>query len=411
MSTTSEEEEAANTASGTGGRGRPNAYFADQTEGVFGSNYRAVPAPGRGGAASVKPEDTLGDLEHCWCGQPAGHSWPGKAQHAPHPKGNATMSAITKSMLKGYHVVLQEFIIAAVNEFGLSYRIRDASVVLFPLDGSKPTVVWQKVDEQQIHKLVSWWRAHVEPHLPEGMAPISITTPDRKAARAARKAANPQPAPLSDAELEAAAAKLAARLAGPEHEAPKAKPEPKTEPVKVEVPKPAPPKSVPAKVEVVEEPVADVADLGEQEWYPYTPNRGEVSDYILTNGEKRFRCSPCAAEGKVFESHDSRGIAGHFTLVHNEETRTKAFAPDTRARAGETLKRVHRDKKIEEGVLAIAAAIGLKMDDSAETAKLQARIDSLTKQLDAANAELAKMKAAADDATARLALIKESLTA
>jgi hypothetical protein len=29
---------------------------------------------------------TLGWLGGCWCGQPQGHDWPGRAEGAPHPR-------------------------------------------------------------------------------------------------------------------------------------------------------------------------------------------------------------------------------------------------------------------------------------------------------------------------------------
>jgi hypothetical protein len=41
--------------------------------------------PGPGNPAWVGPNDTLGFLGGCWCGQHYGHDWPGKADGAPHP--------------------------------------------------------------------------------------------------------------------------------------------------------------------------------------------------------------------------------------------------------------------------------------------------------------------------------------
>lgn len=38
-----------------------------------------------GGSASVGAMDTLGYLGGCWCGQPHGHDWEGKAEGAAHP--------------------------------------------------------------------------------------------------------------------------------------------------------------------------------------------------------------------------------------------------------------------------------------------------------------------------------------
>lgn len=38
-----------------------------------------------GGVAHVGPTDTIA-MDGCWCGEPNGHDWPGKAEGAPHPR-------------------------------------------------------------------------------------------------------------------------------------------------------------------------------------------------------------------------------------------------------------------------------------------------------------------------------------
>lgn len=43
-----------------------------------------------GGSASVSWRDTIGATDRCWCGHPAGHDWPGRAQGVPHPREAAS---------------------------------------------------------------------------------------------------------------------------------------------------------------------------------------------------------------------------------------------------------------------------------------------------------------------------------
>lgn len=34
----------------------------------------------------VGPHEGLGAVDLCWCGEPSGHDWPGKAEGLPHPR-------------------------------------------------------------------------------------------------------------------------------------------------------------------------------------------------------------------------------------------------------------------------------------------------------------------------------------
>lgn len=48
------------------------------------ANSQAAKRVPRGGAKQDLP--LLGHLGGCWCGEPSGHDWPGRAQGAPHPR-------------------------------------------------------------------------------------------------------------------------------------------------------------------------------------------------------------------------------------------------------------------------------------------------------------------------------------
>lgn len=78
-----EEETVTRQGSSTWGAGWHAGHGDSDT---YGGAYRGVrPAP-HGGAATVKPDDTHGSIDLCWCGLPFDHDWKGKKGGAPHPK-------------------------------------------------------------------------------------------------------------------------------------------------------------------------------------------------------------------------------------------------------------------------------------------------------------------------------------
>lgn len=56
----------------------------DDMPGPWNGESRVALWPRRHTPAPTLP--TLGELGHCWCGEPHNHDWPGKADGAPHPR-------------------------------------------------------------------------------------------------------------------------------------------------------------------------------------------------------------------------------------------------------------------------------------------------------------------------------------
>lgn len=362
MTEMEEEEEAAP-------RGRPNAYFADKDRTGYDGAYRAVPSV-HGGQATVRPEETKGDFEHCWCGQQVDHDWPGKAGGAPHPKRGTDMhEKVSRNHLRGYHSTLQEFVIKAVNDYGLRVRFKANSLLLYPPDGSDPRSVYKRNTDRQLAGLGDWWRKHCAPSFKE--EEVKEVTPE-------------------------AVAKLAEKVNSPEH------------PVVVKVEETAIPevkkKFIPPLDRDVAKAIEDGARAADEyerarqiedgEWYRHVLVTGELSDYILTDGTN-FKCAVC---GEVRDS--SRGVSGHHQHIHGG-AKARTHTPEARAKAEETKRRRRAENRLREAfeTLAEAAGVTIEGDD-----KLAAEVEKL-------RAENEKLRKERDEAKTRLALIRESLTA
>lgn len=67
-------------------RHRALAEIEDQPDTPW-NPHRAYPRRGGTCAPGTGPDDhPIGQYRTCWCGQPMGHDWPGKADKAPHPQ-------------------------------------------------------------------------------------------------------------------------------------------------------------------------------------------------------------------------------------------------------------------------------------------------------------------------------------
>jgi hypothetical protein len=74
----------------TGRTWRPSLDDYDLVGSVDPDNYqqgsgRRVWPPHRSTAPTITSADVI-SAGGCWCGQPYGHDWPGKADGAPHPR-------------------------------------------------------------------------------------------------------------------------------------------------------------------------------------------------------------------------------------------------------------------------------------------------------------------------------------
>lgn len=363
--------------------GKPNAYWArvkeqqdrethaDQDN--FTGSYRGVPTP-HPGAQAVRPDDTIGQEDLCWCGQPLGHDWPGKPR-APHPvEGDMATPTLNRRDLRAYHARLQDFIIQCVNDDGLRYRTGKNSTILYPPDGSQPMSVYARNSDRQVATLHKWYLDHVYPHLPKEEGQV-------------------------DANRIAALAK--------------AKNDPKEHPVEEKKEEPQPePEPVPVA------PTLHTGPVDPDRWVPYVNDAGQTDEYIETNGPL-IRCRLCLGTDHPLLSENKRSIGGHKRMHHGD--RSTIHGPEARARAGDTVRYNHVRERMVEVLVPLLESVGWKPEPEEDPVKikellsekrvLQGEITRLQKELQAKENQLTEVNERADDAEARLALMREALRA
>jgi len=366
---TQPEEEENGTGGSTKQGGRPNAFWArvreEQIESeekgdTYGGAYRGVPAPKRGGQQTVKPDDTIGAVTRCWCGQPVNHDWPGKAGGAKHPKMNGdtmpnTATGLDRRDLRAWSRVLQDFILHCVNGKGLKYRVTNNSLILYPKDGTTPMTIAARNSDRQIRQLERWYKEHVEE--PE-----------------------PEKAEVTDADLQ----KLIEAKTDPIEHPTKQQPQYQEEPAKPE-------EYLPPVVETHAETVS--TNQTDAVWKAYQYQDGNESTHIITDGTN-LRCIICDNEGREYTITEPRSIGGHNRMWHTDSSTLRT--PEARQKAAAT-----RRRKIMEGSN-VVKAIDLLIEASGYNPNpADDRIEELETALAAANKR-------ADDAEAKLALIREA---
>lgn len=373
---------------GTTTRGRPNAYFAkikqeqeeeleEQERGdTYNSAFRGVRPPPHGGVAHVRPGQVLGTEDLCWCGQPAGHDWPGKRVGARHPKveensmptETGTMPNLDRKDLRAFHRRLQDFIITCVNGDGIRYRTTKNSVILYPPDGTTPMSVYARNTDRQLRQLQRWYLEHVYVESEEDKV-------DKVALTMLAKAKNdPVEHPAKDKEPEA------------------------------------------VSTDTDDEPVEST----NEDWKPWVRSDHTVSDTYEVNADGQIRCRLCLAEGKTVIL-EPRSTGGHIRMHHTDTS--DMHSPEARAKANATLReRKTRNAAIHQAIDLLASVSGYKQVDTTE---LENRIGELEKQLfnaqealaaaESGNADLVavteRAEAAekrAEEAEAKLALIREA---
>ncbi len=385
---------------GTTTHGKPNAYWAkvreEQIEEESGDTYsgafRGVKPPPHGGAASVRPANTLGADELCWCGQPLGHDWPGKRTGARHPKTNGdTMPSTTgleRRDLRAYDKVLQDFILHCVGPQNLRYRLAKNSVILYPPDGTAPVSVYARNSDRQVRQLERWFNEHV--------VDVTVDT----SVKIIKEADVTTEVEVTPEQLAA----LAAAKNGPEHKPTPPKRVPRSEQPIRDIEDVALPEPVHQVVETAPEPVS-----ANGEWAPHIRKDEGPSPNIITNGTE-FRCTICDAEGREYVIAGGASIGGHNRIYHTDTT--SLHGPDAKARAVETRRRnVAITRQTSQAIDLLIEATGYV------PSKYEERIEDLEAQLAAAAsgekvAELEQKLAAAtqraDEAEAKLALIREA---
>jgi hypothetical protein len=353
------------------GHGRPNAFWAKVREeqnlaregDQFGGAYRGVkPAP-HGGTATVKPEDTLGAQDLCWCGQPAGHSWPGKTTGARHPQMGDAMSSTATGLdrrdLRAYDKTLQDFVLHCVNTLGIRYRANQNSILLFPPDGTSPMSVFARNSQKQLRPLEKWFTEHVAP---------SFETEEKVDEEDLKKLAAAKNHPVEHPKVET----KKAEPAKPEEYLPPREDEDTPRGKSYEIPTALP---------------------GNTEWVPWVRGDGTTDDIIETNGEQ-MRCRLCAGTDHEYLQAASRSIGGHKRIYHTDTS--DMHSPEAREKATQTKRqRVMANSQVIQAIDLLMNASGYNPNPDTE------RIEELETQLAAAIQR-------AEELEAKLALIREA---
>lgn len=417
--------------------GRPNAYWARQREELihevedemrhgdpdtFTSGYRAVRRRGRGGAAYVKPEDTIGDAALCWCGLPFDHDWPGRASGRKHPKESEmpTSTDIRRADLRAYNADLQEVILEAVNTYGCKWRNANNSVLIYPPDGSRPISIYARNSERQVKSARAWFVSHVlmldedgtpqNPLIKDG----TIVLDDFERRIKAREQAE-----VVDEEV---VRKLAEEVNSPEHTPPpkKEKEDPhgweatRRQKKKRPAPPPQPKAPEPAAEEgSVSEPSSqskarDVA-VG---WRPHV-HKGRESRYFesrpLPDGGYEYRCIACREDGTEWVSTNARSLGGHARVNHTDTT--NLYSKEAREKATETLRSTRRHEARVELLNALADEFGIEIgsaEQDQEITDLRKQVDDLKAERTDLQNRVTEANKRAEDVEAKLTLIREA---
>jgi hypothetical protein len=363
--TEQEDEEVART-------GRPNAYWAkvraeqgEQSDTYTGS-FRGVPTP-HAGHRTVHASDTKGDMAHCWCGEPVGHDWPGKASGLAHPKEGTVSTMVELNLrrndLRGYHRDLQEVILQAVNTYSLKFRQTKNGIMLYPPRGSsaQPLRINERNSDRQV-KVARTWLLHNAIGLTDDFEPVSPLVAD--------------PQVIAD-DLMRRGMEMHARD--------------ESEPLP-------------------EERVVEEQSEGESIWLPHVYTSGEVSDRFETNG-KQWRCRECLGTDHEYVSDHTRGLAGHQRTCHDE---TRSLYSETAIATRVETGRFNRiTSKVGDAIELLAEAIGYQ-GDRERIAELEEQVDMLHARVAELEAECEESAAAivrAEEAETRLALLREALEA
>ena len=351
------------------GAGRPNAYWAmvrsqhDSDPDNFGGSFRGVRSAPHGGAATVRPNDTIGADDRCWCGEPLDHMWPGRTVGAKHPRKEAmkTMTAhVDRRDLRAYHRSVQDFLLHCINTNQLRFRISKNSVILYPPDGSTPMTVNARNSDRQMRQLTKWFVDHVAEEEPAQAEAEPIEKKIEQLAEVTNDPVeHPRRKPVEDVAVE--------------------QPEADTE---------AEPPVAP------EEPAAEPAE----EWRPYMRKEGGESPNIETNGTL-YRCKWCLGTDHEFTTEMRRAIGGHNRVRHTDAEET-LWSTAARAKAQESRREGRMKEAVAAAISDLQKAIGQPTSTDRVT-DLEQQVADLTLQLAGANKR-------ADDAEAKLALIREA---
>lgn len=323
------------------------SWLERQEEEAGDNRIQPVRTLKRGGAQYVYPSQTIGDLDHCWCGEAVDHDWEGKAQGAPHPHEHEGMTQVVvvqnetepseerridRKNLRGYHGTLKDFITQCVNVDHVRYRLGRTETILYPPDDSRAISVFARNNDSQMRSLRQWYAVHVEP--------------------------------FKEVNMTEAVQNLA---------------ESKNDPVE-HPPKPEP------------------AESRDPEWRPYVTDEDVPVPNFETNGTL-VRCTICLGTENEYVSDKRTGIGGHNRMLHRD--RSNLYTPEAQAKALDTRRFNRLRDQVVEAQRILAVALGSPIADPKQVSAMLAEMEQLRQ-------EARDAKARADDAEARLALLNEA---
>lgn len=299
---------------------------------------------------------TLGVFD-CWCQgdictiDSTGQWWPGKEQGFPHPREKDEMSTeilerVDRSDVKLFGKVIQDLLLALVNECGIRYRMLDgkASMLLYPPDGvSRPFKISSARPER--HQLGFLHSKFIDRY--------DIEMPKKEKAEVGE--------PTTTFSAPAPAAPAQPRPAAPPAGSPFVQP---------------------TTTKVAEHPVETVAEPEAVTWEPYLGSRKEGDTGFDTDG-KRFRCRPCFTEGKEVIFERTNQLAGHKATAHNGAL----WGKDSINKRVATAKENRRREAVEQHLRRMAHVMEIDWPSDRDIMKMRSTIERLEGQVASLTAE------------------------
>jgi hypothetical protein len=277
--------------------------------------------------------------------------------------GATSQQRIERRQLRAYNDDLVDVIVEAVNGYHAKYRMQKNGIVLFPPDGTNGITLNARASARQVKSARLWFLRHCVGVNEEGAATNPLVA-DPEVLREDHDIRVDQMVKENRAEGREALEKL-------KHEEIQTPQVQSTEP----------------------EPIAWPGDGKQHEpWVPYVGSDGEESGFYETDGTI-IRCQVCLGTDSAYETNNARGLGGHIRTRHRDTT--SLHSPEARAKATES-KRLNRvTREVQESIERLSKVINYTLPVD------QTKVEAL-------QAENAALRKRAEDAEAKLALIREA---
>lgn len=352
--------------------------------------------PVRGGVANVSARDTIG-VSFCWCEgkgcwinlKTGLQEWPGIENGLAHPSPALierieemvnTLTRLDRSDVKQYPKRVADLLMTLVNECYIACRpIDGGQMLLYPPDGvSRPfKVIARRGENATVGFLEKQFIAKYGIHLPEKKKEEKAEVPDPTIT-------------------------FQSQPAKPEEYLP---PQPKVEAPEFSAKSAPKPTDLPARTQVFLETEPDTVTVWRSVRHTKT---NEVMPDWETNGSV-FRCVLCRKKGVEWVCSERRGMAGHATGHAHERRQAEQEQAAPAPKAPATPSEAPTDD-VAGALALLQEALGLPSHREAAEAA-DRRIAELEAEVASLREQVTTEKNRADDAVARLDLIREGLNA